>query len=269
MSPQVPSRSIPEPIKRAVRQRCGFGCVICGLPLYEYEHMLGWAVVQRHEAHEITLLCDQHHREKTSGLLPLDVVRKANDDPHNLRTGVSKPYDLHFEGSDCEIEIGGNRFTSVANIEGERRIMAALVMDNQPIVGFILEDQHLLLFLNVFDECNNFVFGVAENQVRHTSTAWDIRLVGRRLEVREGAGRFLLDIEFQPPSRVAISRGRFLRNGIEVIVRPDSVTISNTGMVISGCHADRSLGGIVVGVQDHIQSAMFRVEDVPRYRVLQ
>lgn len=24
------SRDIPDPIKRDVRQRCGFGCVICG-----------------------------------------------------------------------------------------------------------------------------------------------------------------------------------------------------------------------------------------------
>jgi hypothetical protein len=58
------SRNIPFPIKRKIRQRCGFGCVICGLPLYEYEHLLGFAKVKRHVEKEITLLCDQHHREK-------------------------------------------------------------------------------------------------------------------------------------------------------------------------------------------------------------
>src|SRR3982750_2806106 len=101
---------IPDPMKREVRQRCGFGCVICGLPLYEYDHLLGWARVQRHVAEEITLLCDQHHREKTSGLLPEAPVIEANSAPFNLRTGVSRPYDLHFDGEMCSIEIGGNSF---------------------------------------------------------------------------------------------------------------------------------------------------------------
>ena len=32
------SRTIPEGVKREVRQRCGFGCVICGLGFYDYEH---------------------------------------------------------------------------------------------------------------------------------------------------------------------------------------------------------------------------------------
>jgi hypothetical protein len=90
------SRNIPLPVQREVRQRCGFGCVICGLPLYEYEHLLGWANVHRHLSEEITLLCDQHHKEKTNGLLPIEDVMEANRSPYNLRDGVSKPYDLHL-----------------------------------------------------------------------------------------------------------------------------------------------------------------------------
>ena len=39
------SRNMPLPIQREVRQRCGFGCVVCGLPLYEYDHLLGWTNV--------------------------------------------------------------------------------------------------------------------------------------------------------------------------------------------------------------------------------
>jgi hypothetical protein len=86
----ISSRNIPLSIQHEVRRRCGYGCVICGIPLYEYEHMLGWANVQRHVAEEITLLCDQHHRESTGGLLPIEAVREANSNPFNLRAGVSK-----------------------------------------------------------------------------------------------------------------------------------------------------------------------------------
>ena len=82
---------IAHPMKREVRQRCGFGCVICGLRLYTYEHMEGWRKVHRHVVSEITLLCDRHQRERTNGLLPLAAVRDANANPHNTRTGVSHP----------------------------------------------------------------------------------------------------------------------------------------------------------------------------------
>jgi len=35
---EVGSRqNIPLPIQREVRQRCGFDCVICGMPLFKYE----------------------------------------------------------------------------------------------------------------------------------------------------------------------------------------------------------------------------------------
>ena len=71
-------------IMREVRQRCGFGCVICGRPIYEYDHILGWAKVKRHVASEITLLCDNHHREKTAGFLPNERVIEADKAPFNI-----------------------------------------------------------------------------------------------------------------------------------------------------------------------------------------
>jgi hypothetical protein len=93
---QTPARPpIGAEMEKEVRRRCGFGCVMCGLPLYEYDHILGWSNVQRHVAEEITLLCDMHHREKTHGLLPLDHVVAANREPFNLRRAVSRPHDLH------------------------------------------------------------------------------------------------------------------------------------------------------------------------------
>ena len=143
------SRNIPLPIQREVRQRCGFGCVICGLPLYEYEHMAEWASVKRHVADEITLLCDQHHREKTGGLLPKEVVSQANLNPFNLRENVSKPYNLHFSGKDAEIEIGGNSFT--CEDLGYGTAMVPVSVDGTPLIGLIIADGHLLLNLVIFD----------------------------------------------------------------------------------------------------------------------
>ena len=79
---------------------------ICGLPLYEYDHLVPWAEVRQHTAENIMLLCVQHHREKTSHLLPLATVTEANADPYNRRLGVSPPYDLYYSGDSCEANIG-------------------------------------------------------------------------------------------------------------------------------------------------------------------
>lgn len=136
-----PARDIPLSVQREVRQRGGLGCVICGLPLYEYDHMLGWANVIRHVADEITLLCRLHHGEKTRGLLPAAVVEAANANPFSLHTGVSTGHPLHFSGDACEVEIGSNRFTRQYNGYGTESV--PLIINRVQIVGLILGNEHL------------------------------------------------------------------------------------------------------------------------------
>jgi hypothetical protein len=105
---------LPQPFMREVRQRCGFGCVICGFPIFEYDHLLGWANVKRHVASEITLLCDNHHRAKTAGFLPNERVIEANRNPRNLQSGVTKPYELYYSGNTYHIGIDSFAFEGVA-----------------------------------------------------------------------------------------------------------------------------------------------------------
>jgi trigger factor len=254
---------IPLPVQREVRQRCGFGCVICGFPLYEYEHMLGWANVQRHVAEEITLLCDRHHREKTAGLLPLAEVEQANAQPYNLREGTSKPYDLHYSGTSCEAVIGGNRFTTAD--AGYGTIMVPVSIDGIPVLGFILGDGHLLLNLNLFDEFNQLVLQIRNNELVYRADAWDIELVGRRLVVREAQRKIFIDIEFEVPNRIVVNRGRFLCNGVEVLVRPDHILVTNNATLISGCSAVNCPGGLVIGPHQKPLGGFMALPSIPRY----
>jgi hypothetical protein len=257
------SRNIPLPMQREIRQRCGFGCVICGIPLYEYEHMEEWATVQRHVAEEITLLCDQHHREKTGGLLPKDVVRKANDEPHNLRSGVSKPYDLHFSAKRAEIVIGSNTFT--CKDQGYGTIMVPISVDGAPLIGLILADGHLLLNLAVFDEFNVPVLHIKNNQLLYSVSPWDIQLVGTNLSIREAQRKVLIEMEFQPPDKVVISRGRFLKNGVEILVRPTNILITNNSTLLSGCQAHNCHGGLIIGYHVQPIGGFMAIPTLPRY----
>jgi trigger factor len=249
-------------MQREIRQRCGFGCVVCGMPLYEYEHMLGYAEVKRHVASEITLLCDQHHRERTNGLLPLDDVKRADANPYNKRTGVSKPYDFHFHGSECEALIGGNLFTT--RDAGHGTIMVPISVDGIPIVGFVLSDGRLLLNLRLFDEYNQVVLRIDNNSLTYRPDTWDIQLVGRRLTIREAHRNLLLDIVFNPPNKIWIERGRLLCNGVEVAIFPDHIMVN--GMTeISGCLAERCSGGLLIGCNDPPLSGFFAMSHISRY----
>ena len=260
---QCTSRNIPLPMQREIRQRCGFGCVICGLPLYEYEHMNEWALVKCHVTADITLLCDRHHREKTGGLLPKEIVREADANPFNLRKGVSKPYDLHFSGKQAEVVIGGNSFT--CEDRGYGTVMVPISIDGVAMVGLTLGDGHLLLNLVAFDECNVPVLHIKNNQLFYSTSPWDVQLVGTTLTIREAHRKILLEIKFAPPNKIVITRGRFLRNGVEVLVRPENILVTNNCTYISGCHAHDCHGGLILGHQERPMGGFMTVQGIPRY----
>jgi hypothetical protein len=236
---------IPDPMKRQVRQRCGFGCVICGKPLYTYEHILGYANVQRHIADELTLLCDQHQRESTNKLLPREHIIRANKDPYNLRKGVSAPYTLHYEGPDCIVDVGANVFSF--RDDGYGTEFVALAIDDDPIISFKLDSDHWLLSLNVLDKNGDLILQIADNELTYSIIPWDIELVGHNLIIREAQGEIFLDLLFEPPSRIKIQRGHLLHNGIEVEIHHGYLQIMNDGTKMVGCSTDGHTRGILLG----------------------
>ncbi|QRG77813.1 hypothetical protein [Citrobacter sp. R56] len=243
------SRNIPLPIQREVRQRCGFGCVICGLPLYEYEHMEEWATVKRHVAEEITLLCDQHHKEKTNRLLPKEVVYRANANPFNLKNGVSKPYNLHFYGDEMKIKIGTNIFSRKVRKEEAFTVMVPIMVDGIPILAFIIQDNHILLNVNLFDRTNDPLLKIENNQLVYNVSTWDIQLIATTLTIREKARKILLELEFLPPNKIEIKKGSLFCNGVEFKINGDNVVINDAG--IFGGNEIQCDIGIAIGKRSH------------------
>ena len=257
------NRNIPLSIQRTVRQRCGFGCVICGFPLYEYDHIKGWANVHEHVAEDITLLCDLHHREATSGLLPRDKIIEANKAPHNLQSGISKPLQLHFEGDSCEVHIGGNYFTT--KMSGDYTESIPIIVDGIPLIAFILQDGHLLLNVNLFDEYNQLVLRIVNNQLFYSISPWDIKIVGKTLTIREKARKMLIRMTYEPPNKVVIDKGRFLCNGVEILVDSDQILVTNNNTLISGCSSTNCHGGLIIGPTSNPIGGFMSLQGISRY----
>jgi 5-methylcytosine-specific restriction endonuclease McrA len=130
--------SIPEPIKRAVRQACGFGCILCGYPIYDYDHVVPYATTEEHTIENLCLLCGRHHTEKNRGLLPVEKVREARLDPINKRTGVSEAEYLHYSGKSCIVRLGNYVATNdLSFMEGS---YCALVIANEKLSELRLHD---------------------------------------------------------------------------------------------------------------------------------
>jgi len=220
--------NIPSYIKREVRQRCGFGCVICGNPIYDYEHMEGWANVRRHIANEITLLCPYHHREKTVGRMPAEYVKKANETPHNLKNGVSGDHKLYFYGNKARIIMGSTVF--YCEDKGTGSFMIPLLIDNIPVIRFRLQDNECLLNLVILDENGVPVLVIEDNILVFKIGLWDITFEGTILIVRKRLYKVLLEIEFKTPDTVIIRKAKLFYNKKGVYITPQELRIGNNNI---------------------------------------
>ena len=237
---------IPAPIQREVRQRCAFGCVVCGCPLYEYHHMVPYSDTKKHVAEELTLLCDKHHKEVTNSLMTAEQVAAANASPHNVRAGVSSPFALNFQGDEVTCVIGGNRFSVAVCDSSQLSAMIPIAIDDVDLISFVIDpDAGLLLYAQIFDECNLPLLMIFENVLLYRTETWDIDFRGNTLTVREAARKIFFEISFEPPSQITISRARLLCNGVEILVRKEHVFVVNSRTVLKG---NTYLGG-PIGLQ--------------------
>ena len=75
----------------------------------------------------------------------------------------------------------------------------------------------------------------------------------------------MVEIEFNPPNRVVVNRGRFLKNGVEILVRPRNILITNNSFVISGNQAVNAVGGLIIGHHSQPIGGFMALKSVSRY----
>ncbi len=85
------SRVIGSEIQRTIRRNSGFGCVICGKAIGEYEHVDPpfWDAVE-HDPRKMTFLCLEHHGRVTKGWTSKQEVLEAMKAPKALQKGYSR-----------------------------------------------------------------------------------------------------------------------------------------------------------------------------------
>ena len=225
------TRDIPLPVKREVRQRCGFGCVICGTAIVQYEHIEPtFAHARSHQADGITLLCPTHHAEVTNGLRSKESVIQASADPRCLQTGFSS---FFFEPN----HRFPNIFLGTSTFGGSSE---PIVIHGFPIFT-IEEPVQQGSPYRISAEFRNFLGQLSavikQNEWLAHSGEWDVELTGARLTIRESKGNISLQLLFRPGEGITIERLKMFVNGafVEIDLEGD-ITVTQNGMstTISG-----------------------------------
>lgn len=252
--------SIPEATKRLVRQRCCFGCVICGNPIgFQYDHILPYAVENAHHESNITLLCPNHHADKTAARLSQEQVAAANESPANCTSDWTANGPMHTESATV-LTVG----TNVATLDSQTA-MRALLIDTESLLELRRSpDGRNLLSLDLRDENNDPVLSIVDNELRHLIGVWDSKWVGGRFTLHEAERQILLEILVVPPHEIIIACGRFRANGVEVLVSRDgSVRLSDGSNVSSGWSSNNVDALFAIGRCD-VASVSVRIADPPR-----
>lgn len=226
-------RNIPEATKRAVRQECHFGCVICGMPVFEYDHIEPFASVKKHVAANLALLCPNHHRDKTSGRLAVERVAKARGWPFNASSPRTAPYGLEASQA-LEVRVGSNVATGTNDAPDHHVIW----INGKSFVTIHREGEAYTYSALVTDAGGQVLVEIDHGALTVATDVWDYAYEGRLVTVRSRAGVIVFEAELSDRT-FAIHRGAFIDTfDTGVIVQPDGAA----AFTMSGLEVGRMEG---------------------------
>lgn len=240
---------LSEDIRREVRQRCGFGCVVCGSAIVQYHHFdPPFAEAREHRAEGITLLCGGCHDNVTRGLWSESFVRQRNlvpwgsfKHPHHL-LDLSPPL-WFILGSVIFVGKGG----SILTIDGEE------VFGVEPIEG-----EGVAVNARFFDNLNNVILEIGRNELLLCGEQWDATVIGRNIKIHRTPMEIAFEAILHPPNGIYVRKidllyknKRFCTddNGqinISIDGRPN-IDIRDTCIITAGCLHIEEKGCVING----------------------
>ncbi|WP_139026526.1 HNH endonuclease [Achromobacter arsenitoxydans] len=194
------SRTIPSETKREVRQRCGFGCVVCGNAIVEYEHFEPeFKDAKKHDATGIILLCTACHGRKTRRLLSKETIREHIAAPASREQGfASDVFDTNGEHPRVTLgDIEAFEVETLLKIEGERVLWVE--PPEQPGSPFRLN-------AHFKTKGGSTLFQITDNEWKAPSDNWDVQMEANRITIRAARGEIALVLRTVPPDALHVER---------------------------------------------------------------
>ncbi|MDR7032924.1 HNH endonuclease signature motif containing protein [Mesorhizobium sp. BE184] len=220
-------RYIPQDTQRAVRQKCRFGCIICGSPIFQYHHVQPFESVRRHEVENLVLLCGTHHDQVTRGQITEAVIKEYSTSPHNLRAGfTSGAIAGRYSGCEGVILLGEMGFTYEFETDG---VGVAISIGGRPVLFFSKEGRALLLSMELFEPGAGIVLKIVRGEMVIATGVWDYRYEGRTLRIWSEQFTSVVEMTFS-------DRGPSIQKGV-IKGRHTVLGISANGLSVNGVQA--------------------------------
>ena len=235
------SRVIPAEIKREIRQQCGFGCVICGLGIIQYEHVdPEFKDAKKHDPANMTLLCPQCHSKVTTKMWSTSRVKLAMRMPKCLQQGYSNEF-FDFPERNPSLIFGGVKLSNCK---------IPIQVANYPL--FQLKKPEYLgqpfLLSGLFTDSNGEVsLEIKDNEWKANSSLWDVEVKGPCITIRERHRKIHLVLTITEQCDILVSRLDMVFAGFYFEANGDylKVTFPDGGSSeLSGCVADNCNVGI-------------------------
>lgn len=220
---------IPPDILLQIRQKCKFGCVICGCPVYDYDHLLEeWSQVHDHKEENLFLLCPSHHREKTNGIISKEtIVRKFNE----LNRKQTTPRELYLE--DFKLIFGNNIINSFSG-----NIFNIL---NKDYLELKTDKDSYLLNSKIYNKDGKIAFSINNSAYSCYVQIWDINFVGKTITFRNKKYDKFLEITLDGENKEIKVTGKFYIDSKNYIwIKNDGIFYKNHCLA-SNCNSEKSL----------------------------
>lgn len=181
-------RNIPQNIKEAVRKRDRFGCIICGIPVIEFDHVdPPFKDARSHDKDAIVCLCPNCHAKKSKGFISAEFLKKAMAAPFNSNKQYIN-YRL-FDGATLSprIFIGQNELHEI----GE-----AIQIYGNHILGFStnrFDTEKFFMSLNLCDQYKRKIISIEEDELIFKSDMYDFEINGTKISAANRECEFNLE----------------------------------------------------------------------------
>lgn len=192
-------RSIPNGIKKKIRKACGYGCIICGNAIYQYEHIdPPFSQASEHNPEKMGLLCGACHDNVTRKIWSKEKVKEARTNPKCKQIGYSTFALDVSESENFVMQVGNTKFMnleSIIEIEGQQ-----ILQINRP------EEPYSPPRINAefFDRNGINIASIADNEWVGNVSAFDIETTGNRISIRSEKRKIDLSLTLDAPRLLRI-----------------------------------------------------------------
>jgi len=237
-------------VKRRLRQEAGFGCCKCGVPVFQYHHIIPREVEDHNRPEDMMVLCPNHHWEVTSGAMLEEEQRRYKARPFNIARGFADGL-LKVNQTYCAIVAGSCELINDA---------AVVLVDGESLLGLSVVDERLNISVTLYDEEDRILLLIHQNEwLTGDPAVWDIEAAHQKLVIRMKPRDVRLSIDASvEPMRVQAS---LRKAGQRIDFRPRGIEING---VVQGAGVE-CLGLVGVRIVVDTASGTVGLDPDPRY----